>query len=284
MAEASILLLTKNAGPLLEQALAQIYRQRAVGEFEVLAIDSGSTDGTLETLDRFRVRVRRIPPQEFNFGKTRELGYELARGRYVATLSQDCVPASEDWLEKLIAPFADPAIAAVAGPPVLPPPPARVFYWERIDRFYSTRDAKRWIDRYHFGFSNINSAVRKAVWEQNRLGPIEMCEDRLLQKRWTARGLKIAFAADAGVFHAHAYDVGSLARRCENEGMGIRLVGEPYSLADCISDVLNWTNWRTLLVAIGQGSRPTKAELFFPLIRPMFLWKGHRFTRHYVSD
>jgi rhamnosyltransferase len=258
-----------------------IFSQRTARPFEVLAVDSGSTDGTLEILRQFNVRVHPIPPQEFNFGRTRELGYELACGQYLATLSQDCVPASGDWLERLMVPFDDPTVAAVAGPPVLPPPPARVFYWERIGRFYFTRDGQRWIARYHFGYSNTNSAVRKAIWERNRLGPIEMSEDRLLQKTWTARGLKIVFAPEAAVYHAHDYDLGGLARRCENEGLGHRLTGEAYSFSDCAADMLNVSNWWTLLAAIVRGARPTRAELLFPLVRPLFLWKGHRTTQLY---
>jgi rhamnosyltransferase len=280
--EISIVLLTKNAGAELERTLDQIFNQRTSRPFEVLAVDSGSTDGTLEILRRFKVRVHPIPPQEFNFGRTRELGFELACGRYLVTLSQDCVPASADWLERLTGPFDDPAVAAVAGGPVLPPQPARIFYWERVGGFYFTRDSQRWLARYHFGFSNTNSAVRKAVWEQNRLGAVEMSEDKLLQKTWTMRGLRIVFVPGAAVYHAHDYDLGGLARRCENEGLGYRLIGESYSLYDCAADMLNLGNWWMLLAAIVRGARPTRAELLFPLIRPLFLWKGHRTARHYV--
>jgi glycosyltransferase involved in cell wall biosynthesis len=280
--EISIILLTQNAGAGLEQTLAQIFKQRASRTFEVIAIDSGSTDSTLETLHRFQVRIHQIPPHEFNFGSTRELGYELARGGYLVTLSQDCVPASEQWLERLTAPFDDPTVAAVAGAPLLPPSPARILYWERIDRFYFTRETKRWIAKYHFGFSNTNSAIRKVVWEQNRLGAIEICEDRLLQKTWTARGLKIVFVPEATGYHAHDYNLRELARRCENEGLGCRLVGEQYTFVDCLSDMLNLSNLATLLSAMARGARPTGAELLFPLIRPFFLWKGYHRTRRYV--
>jgi glycosyltransferase involved in cell wall biosynthesis len=278
--EISIVLLTKNAGVGLERTLAKILEQRTSRGFELLAVDSGSTDRTLETLDRFHVRVHRIQPDEFNFGKTRELGYGLACGNYLATLSQDSVPTSDKWLDKLTAPFDDPDVAAVAGATILPPPPRRIFYWERIGRFYFTRLSTRWLAKYHFAYSNTNSAVRKAVWEQNRLGPIEMCEDRLLQKTWSALGLKIVFAPEALVYHAHDYDLTGLVRRCEKEGEGNRVLGEAYSLVDSLSDMVNIENWSVLGAYIARGARPTRAELLFPLVRPFFLWNGHRRTKN----
>ncbi|MGB8647679.1 MAG: glycosyltransferase [Anaerolineae bacterium] len=282
MPEISIVLLTLNAGPALERTLDAIARQRTGRSFELVAIDSGSTDGTLELLQHAGARMERIPRAEFNFGRTRDRGYALGRGQYLVTLSQDAVPASDEWLEQLVAPFDDSAVAAVAGATLLPPPPALTFYWERVDRFYFTRESRRWVARYHFGFSNINSAVRKTVWEQNRIGPIEMSEDRLLFKTWTARGRRIVFAPNAAVYHAHLYDLAGLMRRCENEGLGCRQVGEPYTLVDCLADLANGTNWRLLLGSILRGARPRLAELAFPLVRPLWLWKGYRWNRHYA--
>lgn len=278
----SVILLTQNAGTALAETLTLIFRQRTTRTFEVVAVDSGSNDGTFELMRDFDITIHQIPPADFNFGATRELGYELGRGRYLVTISQDSVPVNEEWLERLTRPFDDPLVAAVAGAPVLPPPPARIFYWERVGRFYFTRDGQRWLARYHFGFSNTNSAIRKAVWETNRLGPIEMCEDRLLQKTWTSRGMKIVFVPEAAVYHGHYYDLRELVRRSQNEGLGCRLTGEPYSFFDCLSDMANLSNWWTLLDSVARGARPTLAELLFPVVRPFFLWRGHEGVRHYL--
>ncbi len=282
--EVSIVLLTRNGGDRLRVLLEAVCAQETRRTVEIVAVDSESTDNTLETLRAFGARIHPIPLAEFNFGLTRDLGYRLARGRYLVTLSQDSVPASTTWLEQLLAPFDDPTVAAVAGPPHLPPRPARVLFWERIDRFYFTRESKRWIARYHFGYSNVNSALRKSVWEQHPIGPCEMCEDRLLQKKWTALGLRLVFAPGAAVYHGHDYDLRDLTRRCENEGLGLAEVGLPYSLFDCICDMLSLPNWFVLFASILRGARPTRAELLFLLIRPFFLWKGRRWTRRYVRD
>jgi rhamnosyltransferase len=279
--DASLVLLTKNAGGCFEQTLAAIFAQEFPGAFEVLAIDSGSTDGTLERLRAYPIQVKTIPSAEFNFGATRALGYDMARGEFLVTLSQDAVPANAHWLELLLAPFQDSSVAAVSGSQLLPPG-RRVFYWERIGRFYFTRAHRRWKARYGFGFSNVNSALRRAVWVQHPLGAIEMSEDKLLQKTWSALGLKILSVPAAAVYHAHDFDVPGLARRCENEGLAQRLRGENYSLMDCLLDICNVENWRLMLSATARREITTAAEIGFPLLRPLFQWKGNHWTQRYV--
>ncbi len=282
MANVSIVLLTLNAGPEFQTTLEAICSQDTSRSLEIVAVDSGSTDGTLDLLRRFGARIHCIPREQFNFGATRALGYDLARGEFIVTLSQDCVPVDRTWLETLLAPFADPNIAAVQGCQLLPPPPTRILYWERINRFYFTRESTRWIARYHFGGSNTDFAMRRAVWEQNRLGAMEMSEDKLLQKTWTARGLKIVFEAQALVYHGHDYDLVELAHRCRNEGLGCRLIAERYSFVDMVCDILNAPNWAAWARGLASGQIRTSAELLFPIVRPFFMWKGNHFAEKYA--
>jgi rhamnosyltransferase len=281
MPEASIILLTKNGLPTLEQTLSAIFAQKTDRSFEVIAIDSGSTDGTLELLARYPIRVEQILPSEFNFGGTRALGYDLAAGRILIALSQDAVPANDQWLDRLVAPFDDPTVAAAKGVRALPPS-GPLFYWDRIGRFYFTRSNSRWRVRYGLVFSNVNSAIRKEVWAENRIGRVEMQEDKFLQKMWTERRYRIVAARGAKVFHAHHYDLRSLAARSENEGLGQRLCGQKYSLVDACLDALNLENWGWWVKGCLKGEISKPAEVLFPLVRPFFIWKGNRFTKKYV--
>ncbi len=281
MPDVSIILLTKNGLPKLEQTLAAIFAQKTARSFQVLAIDSGSVDGTLELLSRYPICIKQIQPAEFNFGATRALGYDLARGQILLTLSQDAVPADEHWLEKLTAPFDDPQVAAVTGG-VRRPPHERIFYWQGINQFYFIRSSRRWKARYGFGFSNVNSAIRRDIWVKHRIGAAEVNEDKVLQKIWTARNLKIVRAPQAAVFHTHDYDLRSLMQRCENEGLGQRLVGLNYSFTDALADMLNLRLWKLMLKALWSREITTPAEMLFPLIRPSFTWKGNHFNKKYV--
>ena len=115
MVELSVLLLTKNGGRDLERLLSALYSQKGIASFEVIAVDSGSTDGTLDLLRCFPVRLEQIPPEAFHHARTRNFAAGLARGGFLILLTQDAIPASEVWLNTMISNFDDPKVGAVYG-------------------------------------------------------------------------------------------------------------------------------------------------------------------------
>ena len=58
--QVSIVILTKNGGELLEKSVRMIFQQEASFNYEVIVIDSGSTDGTLEVLKKYPVFVFKV--------------------------------------------------------------------------------------------------------------------------------------------------------------------------------------------------------------------------------
>ncbi len=77
---------------------------------EVIVIDSGSTDGTLDLLKNYDIARPSPESKEFNHGETRNLGMQLSKGRFVVMTVQDATPADEFWLELMHAHFDDPDI------------------------------------------------------------------------------------------------------------------------------------------------------------------------------
>src|SRR5204863_6859983 len=107
-----IVLPTRNSAATLPAVLDAIGRQRDDFPFEVIAIDSASTDGSADLLHRRVDRVISIAADVFNHGLTRNLGIGQARGELVVLLVQDAVPASPLWLAGLTAPlFVDERVA-----------------------------------------------------------------------------------------------------------------------------------------------------------------------------
>ena len=275
--------LTKNGGELLKGSLASVFLQKTNFAFEVIAVDSGSTDATMETLREYAVTIYTIAPEKFNFGRTRDYGFELAQGEIVVVLSQDAQPVGDSWLQNIVNPFQDVSVAVVQGGSAIP---ARngLFFWDTIGLFYYTRDAQQWLKLYNnIGLSFTNCAIRRSVWIENKIGEIEMSEDKYFQKKIVARGYKILLQKSAYVAHAHSYSCQSLRKRCENEGLGLRAVGMRYSLFDMIKDMLNIKIWIIFILALSQFKIKEPAEVMFPIIRPLFLFRGNKFLKKYVS-
>jgi len=100
--DVSIIILTKNAGSNFKPLLERLFSQEFNGEYEVLVIDSGSTDDTLNTAKQFPVRITQIKPEEFHHGKTRNLGAQLSLGSALVYITQDALPLNNQWLQKLV--------------------------------------------------------------------------------------------------------------------------------------------------------------------------------------
>ncbi len=279
---ASVIFLTKNGGSLFRESLLAVLSQETDFDFEVVAVDSGSTDGTLEFLKEQPVNLHCIPPESFNFGTTRDLGFSLGRGEILITVSQDAVPAGTDWLQLLCKPFSDPDVAAVQGKEK-PWTDRNLFFWNKSRLFYFTREIRRWYKIYQFvGMSFVNCAVRKSVWEKNHLGRVEMSEDKVFQKMLATQGQRIVVAQAAKVWHSHQYDQQSLAKRCKNEGLGWRVVGINYSRSDMILDMFHPLVWLALAYGLVTLQVRTAAELLFPWIRPISLYRGNHTTDKYL--
>ena len=91
---------TKNV--LSVRALSAIFQQDIDLPFEVIVIDSGSTDRTLDIVRRHAVRLYEIEAREFSYGRALNLGAKLAEGRYLINLSAHCIPTSDRWITNLV--------------------------------------------------------------------------------------------------------------------------------------------------------------------------------------
>ncbi len=278
--DVTIAILTRDAGAILPRLIEAVFGQSTAKRFEVLAVDSGSTDGSIEILRRYPIHLVEIPRGDFNWGRTRDFAYEQARGRVIVNLSQDAIPMRTDWLDHLIRPLDDAAVGVSCGSSV--PDPERAFAqfpWERNGYFYFTREIRAFVARYGRGLSFANSATPRAVWEKLRFDEQPTGEDFQFQKKLHGAGLRIAFPEDAPVLHHHNYTLGALWRRCRNEGYALKLLGSPYSEIDLLIDLVGPRKYVQWLREIKYGRLHTAADLLFPVARPLAVYMGSRFTR-----
>lgn len=219
MVEVSIIVLTKNDRTHLERLLPTAVAQAGRVSGELIAVDSGSTDGTLELLRRFPVRIAQIPPEEFHHARTRNFAARLAQGRILVLLSQDAIPASDTWLECMIRNFDDPQVGAVYGRQ-FPKPGSSLERQYALDAVYG--DSRLVKDPAHrnglgyrfYHFSDANAAIRRSVWEQTQFPEdLKVFEDLGIAKRVLDGGWKIVYEPDAAVIHSHDHNTLGLFKR-----------------------------------------------------------------------
>lgn len=227
--KASIIIPTKNGGPRFERTLKAIFENSLDGGFEVIVIDSGSTDGTVDIVRRYPVRLYEIPPHEFGHGKVRNYGARLSEGEFLIFLSQDAIPASNIWLSSLIASFNnDINIAGVYGRqlPDGDNPMETFFLLNTYGERYEVKSLPSHTDMPSLRdifFSNVNSAIRKRVWHDIPLSEsVNMSEDQDWSKRTLLAGYKIAYVPDAAVYHSHNYGIISIFKRNYASGISLR--------------------------------------------------------------
>lgn len=276
----SIIIPTYNGGQLLKKTLEAIFAQQTAKSFEVVIIDSGSKPDTLEILAQFPIRLFEIPNSEFNHGATRDLGIEKSEGEFLILINQDATPGNSAWLDQMVQPMIENSkIAAVQGGIKERDDMGR-FFWESCgERFYFTSEAKNWISRYHnLGFSTVNCAIRRSVWQEYPFGKISIFEDKAFQRQIHHQGTEIVYS-DGYVYHTHDYTYSQLRRRCEDEGYGWRLVGESYSFKQVLRDTFILKNYQELLRGIRDRQVKKWSEIVYPFMRPFWVYKGNQFNK-----
>ncbi|TDW30688.1 glycosyltransferase family A protein [Cryobacterium psychrophilum] len=239
----TVAILTYNGEVYLEQILREVSAQDVAGDIEVLVIDSGSTDSTLDIVGRFpNVKLHEIPNSEFGHGKTRNLAAQLGTGEYIAFLTHDAIPVSREWLRELLAPFEfDESIVAVMGKqiprrgcfPLLkyeingvfagfgPDFGTSIFY---KDQFVQSEGVLNAISFY----SDVNSAARRDFLVNTLpYRDVRYAEDQLFGKDLIEAGYKKAYAGRAAVEHSNDLTRDEYRRRIFDETVGLRQIGFP---------------------------------------------------------
>jgi glycosyltransferase involved in cell wall biosynthesis len=234
----SVLMPTWQGAEFLGRCLAALARQRLDLDWDFLAVDSGSTDGTLELLERARagfpvpLEVESIHQAEFDHGDTRNWLAARSRGDLLVFLTQDAIPVGDQWLARVVSAFDDPTVGAAycrnlprpdchpltailsAGDPgyrlggevvELPPP-------ERYERL--SPDERRLL----CNFNDVASALRRELWERHPFPRTAFGEDVLLARALLEAGYRVAYLADAPVEHSHDYDVAQTRARARIDG------------------------------------------------------------------
>ncbi len=197
--------------------LIECLRSQSAGsgkELEIIAVDSGSTDSTLDILKAHQIKTIRITQEEFNYSKSLNLGINHSKGELIVILSAHSIPCENDWLERMVKHFKDEKVAGVYCRQV-PWPDASPIEVLRIARTFGkysrvftdlkTADSMK--------FSNAASCIRRKFWKQHRFVILPAAEDREWSKWALRKEYKIIYDSQAKVYHSHNESCRKAAQR-----------------------------------------------------------------------
>lgn len=203
----------KHIGRLLSGILQQTQQ-----DYEIILVDSGSSDATLAIASRYPVKVLSIEPEDFTYGRSLNVGCRAAQGEFLVFASAHVFPVYSDWLAQLIAPFSDEKVALAYGK-------------QRGDgrtRFSETQVfAKMYPPQSNFKqthpfCNNANAAVRRELWMAQ---PYDESLSGLEDLAWASwaleQGYYLAYASSAEVIHVHEETAHQIYNRYRREAIAL---------------------------------------------------------------
>ncbi len=203
---------TLNAGSLWEFWLKAFEQQTRKPDC-LLLVDSSSSDDTVALARAHGFAARVIPKSEFNHGGTRQFGVNtLSTVDIIVFLTQDALLADPDAIERLLAAFVDQQVGAAYGRQLPHRNAGPIAAHARLFNYPAESQLRCLKDRTRFGIktafiSNSFAAYRRNALMQVSGFPVDtiMNEDTYVAGKMLVSGWKIAYCADAQVFHSHDY-------------------------------------------------------------------------------
>ncbi len=211
----SVIIPTKNGAATIYECLKGIFKQTLKDIIEVIVIDSGSNDGTLEITNKFPVRLYQIQPKDFNHGATRNYGVSLAWGKFIVMTVQDAIATDNQWIERMFQHFKNNDVAAVAGQQIVPhhknknphawyrpvsQSKATKYAFPNKNDFSNLTPKEK---RSYCGLDDVNAMYRKSTLIEIPFRKLAYGEDMLWAHDAFMKGHAIVFDKNSKVEHYH---------------------------------------------------------------------------------
>jgi glycosyltransferase involved in cell wall biosynthesis len=216
----SVVIRSYNEAEHIGRLLEGIGHQTA-GEIELILVDSGSTDLTVDIAQGHGAHVLRIPAAEFSFGRSLNLGLQAATHEHVVIASAHVHPVYPDWIECLLRPFEDDLVAVVYGKQR---GAARSKFSERqiLRQWFPEADVARQPGPF---CNNANAAIRRSLWKRSGYDETLTGLEDVAWAKWAQeQGYHVAYAAHAEIIHMHDETPRRVYERYRREAMAFKRI------------------------------------------------------------
>jgi rhamnosyltransferase len=276
----SIIIRAFNEEKFIKRLLDGIQKQELASKVEVILVDSGSTDATVDIAKDYNVKIVSIKPEEFSFGRALNIGCCAASGEIMIFASAHVYPIYTDWVHRMIKPFNDPKVALVYGRQV----------GDENSKYSEIQLFKKWfpdssnINQEHPFCNNANAAIRKEYWEKHKYDEnLTGLEDLDWANKILKLGYKISYDAKATIVHVHEETPKKIYNRYYREAIAIKNIfpNQKFSFFDFI--------WLSISHVIIDYVFAIKEQVFFknilqiPIFRVIQFWgtfKGYQFKNN----
>lgn len=208
----SLIIPTYNAQSYLPKLLSKLKEQSI--KFELIIIDSSSSDTTPVIAQEYVDKFITIPKSEFDHGGTRTKAAQQASGDIVVFLTQDALPVDSHAVERIVKVFEDDAIGAAYGRQVAYEQTSLFGKHLRAFNYPETSHLRTLADSGQYGMKTVFLSDSFAAYRVTALRKIDWIKDGLISSEDSYAGAKmlladytLAYVADAQVYHSHSYSI-----------------------------------------------------------------------------
>lgn len=241
----SIIIRTLNEDKHLDVLLLNIKSQEAAGlNYEIIVVDSGSDDHTLQIAASHGCQILHIRREEFSFGRSLNMGCKAASGELMVMISGHCVPTNKQWLKALCQPLIQGKASYIYGRQIGSP----YSYYSECRIFAKYYPERSQIPQEGFFCNNANAAITRSAWKRYCFNEeLTGLEDMELAKRLVNDGGKLGYIAEACVCHFHDESWSNVKRRFEREAIALQKIMPQVHIhkLDLIRYVVSsiWLDW-----------------------------------------
>ncbi len=198
-------------------AVLEAVDQQEYQDFEIILVDSGSTDGTLDIAKEYVDSIEFVAPENFTFGYSCNIGCEAASGRFVSFLSAHAIPSGNQWLGTMVENLRDDQVAMTYSNQI--GVETTKFSERRLFDELFPDDRKRQTPPNYWA-NNASSVIKKDLWEDHQFDEyLTGHEDIEWAKHFMDKGYVVIYEPESCIYHIHNETWEQVFNRFEREAI-----------------------------------------------------------------